>query len=134
MKEKKTLLAIFSACGFALLVKLFFLDMIIVEGPSMEPSFHSGSIVLLLRSAYGLRFPLGRNYIIHWAKPAENDIIVFITPDGVDAIKRVVNVDDYNGKFFAEGDNAKDSYDSRFYGSLQIDNILGKVIWPINRD
>jgi len=35
---------------------------------------------------------------------------------------------DKNGVFYAEGDNSIVSYDSRSYGPVQTDNIIGKVL------
>jgi signal peptidase I len=118
---------ILSALGVALILKLFFFDFMITEGESMSPAIKNGSILVINRLAYGFRpFAYGR-YLCRWALPEKDDVIVFYTPSGDLAVKRCAEALE-NGSFIALGDNSLESYDSRSYGPVTFDNILGRVI------
>jgi signal peptidase I len=98
----------------------------IVEGRSMLPTLKSGSIVVVLKTAYGLRIPGTTHYLIRWSQPKLGDIVVFLTPSGETAVKRCTGL--LGGQqFFAEGDNPGLSVDSRNYGFILTDRIIGKV-------
>ena len=97
----------------------------------MEPIITDGSVLVISRARYGLRLPWRsvrpeRQYLIRWAPPKEGEIIVFYTPSGALAIKRCVSAE--GSVFFAEGDNSAASYDSRAYGPVPLENIIGKVL------
>jgi signal peptidase I len=118
--------AILWGCAAALLMKFFLFDFMITEGPSMTPAIQSGSVLLVVRLAYGFRPPGAAGYLFRWSRPKVGDVVVFLTPGGDTAVKRcgVWNGED---TFFALGDNNRESYDSRFYGPVPVDRILGKV-------
>jgi signal peptidase I len=111
---------------FAILLKMFCFDFVMVEGRSMLPSLKPGSILFVNRMAYGFRLPWMKEYLVSWNSPKKNDIVVFITPMGHTAVKRCDTIIEET-YFFALGDNKNDSLDSRSYGLVPIDNILGKV-------
>lgn len=119
----KTILCAFL---FAILLKLVLFDFMIAEGHSMVPAIEPGTVLFVNRAAYGIRFPGMEHYLFRWAKPREGDIVVFVTPLGHLAVKRCGDVSG-NLSFTALGDNRNDSLDSRSYGPVPIDNILGKV-------
>jgi len=119
---KAVILALFTA----FFLKFFFFDFMIAQGSSMEPAIKSGKILVISRLRYGLRFPWTRGYLLRWAKPKIGEIVVFYTPSGELAVKRCTALDE--GGFIAHGDNQNVSYDSRSYGSVPIDNIIGKVL------
>jgi signal peptidase I len=119
---KAVILALFTA----FFLKLFFFDFMIAQGSSMEPAIKSGNILVISRLRYGLRFPWAQSYLFHWAKPKIGEIVVFYTPSGELAVKRCIALDE--GGFIAQGDNQNVSYDSRSYGAVPIDNIIGKVL------
>jgi len=119
--------AIMSALAAALVLKLFFFDFMIAQGHSMEPAINNGNALVVSRLRYGLRLPWRQNYILRWAGPKAGEIVVFYTPSGELAVKRCASADG-NGYFFAEGDNELASYDSRSYGPVPVDNIIGKVL------
>jgi signal peptidase I len=121
------ILAILSALGVALVLKLFFFDFMVTEGESMSPAIRSGRVLIVNRLAYGLRPPLRKAYLCRWALPDEGNIVVFYTPSGDLAVKRCAFVLN-DGRFLALGDNSLESYDSRAYGPVPLDNILGRVI------
>jgi len=122
---KPVLLAVLTA----VILKMFVFDFIISQGHSMEPAFTDGAVLIISRLRYGLRVPWRkerRQYLIQWAAPKTGDVIVFFTPEGKLAVKRCVRIE---GKvFFAEGDNVPASYDSRAYGPVPAENIIGKVL------
>lgn len=60
-------------------------------------------------------------------KPKINDIVVFEYKKGNMMIKRIIGI--RNNKFFVTGDNKKDSLDSRSFGEISKNRILGKVIY-----
>lgn len=69
----------------------------------------------------------------NWAylgtKPKVGDVVV-IEVDGREIIKRVVEV---NGKqVLVEGDNKDESTDSRNFGPVDMDKIIGKVVYGVN--
>jgi signal peptidase I len=82
--------AILAAVFLALFVKAFVLDAAVVDGRSMQPTLEPGSIVILLRCAYGLRLPTGSSYLLRWASPRRGDVIAAASPrDGLPVVKRV---------------------------------------------
>jgi signal peptidase I len=113
-------------CAAALLLKFFLFDFMVTEGPSMTPAIRSGTVLLVLRLAYGFRPPGAGGYLLRWAAPRAGDVVVFLTPGGDIAVKRCGAWHGEN-TFFALGDNDRESYDSRFYGPVPVDRIVGKV-------
>ena len=79
----------------------------------MEPAIKNGEKVLATPLFY-----LFKN-------PKINDIVVFKFRGEI-LVKRVVAFGD--NKYFVEGDNKKDSLDSKSFGLLTKNQILGKVI------
>ena len=133
--------AVFLACIAALLMKFLLFDFMITEGLSMMPAIKPGTILIVVRTAYGFRLPWAQGalahgalapgawYLLRWSKPKAGDVVVFVTPQGAVAVKRcsaLVGED----AFFALGDNSRESYDSRVYGPVPVDHIIGKV-WGI---
>lgn len=151
--------------GMPLLISLLILttvDIVAVSGESMEPTIASGERLLVLRSAYGLRLPPGRDYLLIWREPERGDIVLFINPiDGSPVVKRCVGLPgdalifeeqsvrlegitypiegrelselrNYThlppGHYFLVGDNSTSSRDSRHYGFVSVDRLLGKVL------
>lgn len=152
---------VLAALALAILVRTFFLDIVIVRGESMLPTLRPNTVLLVLRCAYGLRLPVGGAYALSWAAPEPGDLVV------VDAgragtrrvVKRVFEVGPAflrseagflsarggvvpaapgarlagstfleAGRAFVVGDNADESVDSRSYGPVPIEAIVGKVL------
>ncbi|MDR2795155.1 MAG: signal peptidase I [Spirochaetaceae bacterium] len=130
MKKKENAaitFAILSALGAALILKLVFFDFMVAEGESMSPAINDGRVLIVNRLAYGFRPPLHKSYLWRWALPDRGNIVVFYTPLGDLAVKRCAAV--LGGEhFLALGDNSLESYDSRAYGPVPLDNILGRVV------
>ena len=119
--------AVFLAIAIAFFFKLFFFDFIIVQGHSMEPAIKNGAVLVISRLRYGFRLPWQQEYLIRWAQPQTGEVVVFYTPTGELAVKRCVDLTG-RGSFYAGSDNGQDSYDSRAYGPVPVDNIIGKVL------
>jgi signal peptidase I len=111
----------------AILIKLFLFDLMIAEGHSMEPSIKNGTLLVVNRLKYGLRIPGGRGFLIRWSSPKPGEIVVLYTPAGEIAVKRCDFITE-GGDYIVLGDNSLLSYDSRSYGPVRMDNIIGKVI------
>jgi signal peptidase I len=118
--------AIIGAFAAALLMKIFLFDFMIAEGHSMMPGIRPGKALLVCKLFYGFRFPGSGTYLLRWTSPRQGDIVVFYTPLGEIAVKRCGEIKD--GEFYALGDNSLQSYDSRSYGPVSVDNIIGKVL------
>ena len=93
----------------------------------MEPAIKNGTVLIINRLRYGLRLPLQKEYLINWAQPKPGEVLVFYTPTGELAVKRCTQLNEW-GSFYVEGDNENASYDSRSYGPVHVDNIIGKVL------
>ena len=119
--------AVILAILAAIIIKLFLFDFILAEGNSMSPTIKNGTILLINKLQYGLRFPGQRGYLIRWAAPAPGEVVVFYTPSGELAVKRCEESEN-SGTFIARGDNDLQSYDSRSYGHIPTDNIIGRVL------
>ena len=93
----------------------------------MKPTIKNGAILVINRLQYGLRFPGQRGYLIRWGAPRPGDVVVFYTPDGQLAVKRCRELAP-GDQFIAQGDNSLQSYDSRSYGPIPVNNTFGKAL------
>lgn len=118
---------VLTAFAAALIIKSVLFDIMISEGRSMLPTIRPGTVVLVNRAAYGLRIPFFNTYLISWKKPEPGDIVVFPAPDGLLAVKRIQETLS-DGRVSALGDNRNESYDSRQYGPIVANSIIGKVM------
>lgn len=86
-----------------------------VRGHSMEPTFKEGQYILA-------------SSIPYWfSRPKVGDVVVTIDPKSDDnLLKRIIKVE--NGSCWVEGDNKKDSHDSRKFGWILRNSLLGKAI------
>jgi len=125
--ELKPMRMILLAFVIAVIIKVFVFDLMIAKGDSMEPSISDGSLLVVMKVYYGVKLPWSKQYFLRWAYPKEGDIVVFYTPEGEIAVKRCVEILDGN-TFIALGDNSLQSLDSRSYGEIPLDNIIGKVL------
>jgi len=119
--------AIIGAFIVALVMKFFLFDFMIAEGHSMTPVIKPGTVLLVCRVFYGIRAPGAGVYIVRWGVPRKGDVVVFYTPLGEIAVKRCGETLPGN-VFYALGDNSAQSYDSRNYGPVPDDNIIGRVL------
>lgn len=141
-KHKKVLITGFGAFLIPVLALgvLFWINFRTVEvkGDSMEPTFHSGQHLLISR-AYWLVGPIKRNDIIVMQKPDTGETIIKrvygVPGDVVDFYNVPENWSLANGEFkvppgsyFVLGDNRPVSEDSRAFGPVKANLVLGKVI------
>lgn len=85
-----------------------------VIGKSMEPTLYDHQKVFLNRFAY------------LFSSPKKDEVIALRDPrDKKILIKRIISVD--NNKYFVQGDNKEHSTDSRKFGMIGKNDILGKI-------
>lgn len=92
-----------------------------VNGNSMHPTLHPGQDILSFNWAY-----LGK-------KPKVGDIIIVKSGKGKgerEIIKRVIKI--MGDELWMMGDNADESTDSRDFGPVKMEQIMGKVIYRSN--
>lgn len=92
-----------------------FIDVYIMQGESMEPTFLSGD----------------KLYIDKDKEVEVGDVVVFTykspnTQNSSEFIKRVKSITD-DGKYFVVGDNLERSLDSRTFGPIEKNSIIGVV-------
>ncbi len=102
-----------------------FFTLSVVRGKSMEPTFHDGQVILVGKG--GLLFgPLRRG-----------DVVVF-TRDGNLLVKRVLALPYETAPdgtrvppnhIYVVGDNLEVSEDSRVFGPIPLNTIIGKVLY-----
>ncbi|MDR2471206.1 MAG: signal peptidase I [Treponema sp.] len=126
-KGPRELRAWLLALGAAVFIKIFLFDLMITQGRSMLPTLRPGSLLVVNKAAYGFRLPGLGIYLFRWARPRRGDLVVFYTPLGERAVKRCT-YEEEGENFFARGDNDLESFDSRSYGLIPQDHILGKVV------
>lgn len=82
----------------------------------MLPTLKPGQIILVNRLSYLVK------------KPKIKDIVVFRkNNDNHYLVKRIIDIKDE--KYFMSGDNKKDSSDSRDFGWMDRQSIIGKVLF-----
>ena len=135
--SRDVLLPMLIAFSCAIIAKAVFFDVMIAEGQSMEPRIPAGTVILVNRLAYGLRLPFASRYLIRWAEPMADDILVFLAPDGRYAVKRcILSWRDQSplydtpseGFILVHGDNSVVSWDSRSYGPVSIEAVHGRLV------
>jgi signal peptidase I len=69
---------IFILAAMLFVIRLFSFDIMQIEGHSMEPTLKPGQVIIVNRLAYGIVIPFINQYLIRWAEPAKEDILVFM--------------------------------------------------------
>jgi len=152
-KNRAAAISILAAFAASLLLKLFCFDFIITEGGSMQPAINNGTILVVNKLFYGFRLPFSGRYLVRWRSPGNGEVLVFYTPKKIIAVKRCLLFEDgqpgsgqpgesragdnrnnriEDKRWLALGDNAVNSYDSRSYGPLPFDSIIGKAMFLRN--
>lgn len=86
-----------------------------VSGQSMLPTLADGQYII------------GESLAYKFHNPKIGDIVVLKSPDNISLIKRIA--DRKSDKYFVEGDNKKESKDSRHFGPVEINKISAKIIY-----
>lgn len=100
---------LFMICGVQLVV-----DSVTASGASMMPTYPTEN-----HTVYFIRTPFSKPFV-----RAGSVILIYDKLDYIN-LKRVKWIKD--GDVFVEGDNTESSYDSRHYGPLPVENIVGIV-------
>ena len=87
-----------------------------IQGSSMLPTFCDGDAVLVQSGAYDE------------LRPIPGDVVLVDHPfqPGIRMVKRVRQILE-NGRVFVIGDNLRESTDSRSFGALRPDQVIGRV-------
>lgn len=110
----------------------------IVSGSSMEPTFGNGDYLIIDELSYHFRDPQkGEVIIFHYPlNPSKFFIkrIAYVPGETVemDGEKTTLKENEY----FVLGDNSSKSSDSRIWGTLKEDLIVGRAflrLWPLNK-
>ena len=116
-------------------VNSFLITEYTVEGHSMDPTLATGQHLLVDKTAF-----LGRT-------PVDGEVVIvsFGPQSELTFVKRIVAVSGEMammndgrrillkpGQLFIEGDNRFFSTDSRSYGPIKTEQLIGKVVWPIH--
>jgi signal peptidase I len=138
--KKRAITGFGGALLFILAFAIFFnlnFKTVVVSGPSMLPTFRDGQRVLVSR-AYWLFGPVARRDVVVLADEEQGHIIkrVYRLPgeivDWVNVPKEYLLVEgEYRvpeGTVYLLGDNREESEDSRTFGPVPIERIIGKVI------
>jgi len=94
--------------------------MIMVTGESLSPTFHEGDYVVITTIPFVID------------KIKSGDTIVFRHPSYGMLIKQVERIDLKKNAIFVSGLNHY-SVDSRRFGPIQREDVIGKVIWHLAR-
>ena len=89
-----------------------------VTGESLSPSFQEGDYVVVVTLPYIMR------------KIRRGDIVVFRQAEFGTMIKKVDYLDPDQGTVYVVGTH-KDSVDSKRFGTISVQALIGKVIWRI---
>ncbi|HVK62428.1 MAG TPA: signal peptidase I [Bdellovibrionales bacterium] len=113
----------------------------VIPSGSMLPTLQIRDHIFVNKFAYGIRLPFSSHYLIRFGEPKRGDIIVFrsVDDDDIFLVKRVVGLpgETLEGvtvppdSYFMMGDNRENSADSRVWGVLPMNRILGRasLIW-----
>jgi signal peptidase I len=112
-----------------------------IPAASMEPTLHCARPAPLCRADTSDRVATLK-YILF--SPARGDLVAFHAPlrarsacglqPGAVLIKRITRID--HGRYFLRGDNAGSSCDSRVWGTVPRNSLIGRVVaiyWPLDR-
>lgn len=85
----------------------------------MEPTFKESDVLIISKNAYW------------FSDPSKGDVITF-NKNGKALVKRIKKIE--NDSLFVLGDNIDNSIDSRNFGNISKDSVIGKVIIMFNNN
>ena len=157
---RELLESIIPAILIAVLLNLFVVQPTKVRGESMEPTLHTNEYLLVEKISFRLHLPR-RGDVVVFKYPrdeAENFIkrVIAVPGDTVEIVSGRVYINGQpivepyllqlpresmpstkipQGQLFVLGDNRLNSNDSRSFGMVSLDEVLGRAwlrYWPIN--
>jgi signal peptidase I len=149
-----------AAFALAMLVQAFIVKPFTIHQISMEPTLHEGDRILISRLSYHFHDPkAGDVVVLHSPVDSSEDLVKRVVAVGGDTVAihdgdLFVNgaavVEPYlaeqdirgeypettipEGQVFVLGDNRNNSGDSRLFGPIDVDSIIGSafaIYWPI---
>jgi len=146
-------------------IRYFLFQPFVVDGSSMEPSFYDGDYLIVDQISYRFRPPERGEVVIFYAPtdpsrrfikrvvglpgetletvdqqilitPVEGDQFFFDDHYSQTTAYRNFSVALAEDQYFVLGDNRDRSYDSRFWGHLPAENLIGRAVlrlWPLSR-
>ncbi len=150
------------AAILALIIRGFLFTPFYIPSPSMEPTLYPGDRIIVNRLAYRLGEPRhGDVVVFRYPLDPKRDYIKRVVAVGGDTVEARNNVLYINGQpqpragylppgivyedfgpvtvaadnYFMMGDNRNNSADSRVWGTLERNYIIGKAVlkfWPLN--
>lgn len=148
------------AFALAMLVQAFIVKPFTIHQISMVPTLHEGDRVLISRLSYHFHDPKpGDVVVLHSPMNASEDLVKRIVAvgddtvaihdgdlfvNGVAVVEPYLAEQDFRGEYpetlihegqvFVMGDNRNNSGDSRLFGPIDVDSIIGHafaIYWPI---
>lgn len=82
------------AVGIALIIRFFLFEPFQIPTGSMIPTLLIGDYIFVAKSAYGVKLPFTKDYLVRWSSPERGDIVVFPFPvEEKPSCKQVVSVE-----------------------------------------
>lgn len=133
-----------------LLILTRFISIVYISGPSMQPTFHTGDCILVLRTDKVSRYDIS---VVEWQDKWLIKRVIGLSgetiemEDGKTYINDELVVEDFeyysgnrnlpqitipNDYIFIVGDNRENSHDSRAFGPIPSSDIFGKLIFRLD--
>lgn len=150
--KKLTILYIFLFAIFYLFIS-FVAQPFQIKGASMHPSLKEGNLVLINKIPLLIRGDIHKGDIVAFVPPLPGDefLIKRVAASPGDTLSTTQSAERRSrciskaisetamemgkNEFYMIGDNVEESIDSRAFGTVRKENIIGKaliVIWPLN--
>jgi signal peptidase I len=147
------------AIVLAMVIRYFVFEPFSVSGPSMLSTLHNGDLVIVNKLIYQFRAPEKGEVVVFRATPKKDYIkrVIALPGQVVSAQNNIVRVDgrsidepyvdegnrtaDFGpvevppGHIFVMGDNRMNSSDSREFGPVSMDRVVGRadvIFWPLS--
>ena len=157
---KETVFIIVAALIFSFIIRFFVVEAFTIQQHSMDPTLHDGDRVLVSKFIYRLsdidygdiiilESPMNETDFVKRVIATEGETVEFkegdLLIDGEYIDESYVKKHDSNSsgpleisedEIFVAGDNRANSFDSRIFGPILEDDVVGKVFfiyWPVDR-